>query len=78
MLRFAKDTVYSSVHDMLEDWKYSNIESIENAGFKIIDDLVIVPKNTPFKFLGDETGNVSIELFGEEFLFCNGIEAIID
>lgn len=78
MFRFAKDTTYSSVHDMLTQQTYPTIESIENAGFKIIDDLVIIPKNTPFKYLGDYTSNIHLEVFDEELLFYNAIEAIID
>lgn len=78
MFRFAKDTVCSSLSNMLERYGYSTVESIENAGFKIINNQVIVPKNTPFEFLSDKTGNVELEVYGEEFLFCNGVEAIID
>ena len=78
MFRFAKDTVCSSLSDMLERYGYSTVESIENTGFKIIDDLVIIPKNTPFKYLGDYTGNIHLEVFDEELLFYNAIEAIID
>ena len=78
MFRFAKDTVCSSLSNMLERYGYSTVESIENAGFKIINNQVIVPKNTPFEFLSDKTGNVELEVYGEEFLFYDGVEAIID
>lgn len=78
MFRFAKDTVCSSLSDMLERYGFSTVESIENAGFKIINNQVIVPKNTSFEFLSDKTGNVELEVYGEEFTMYDSVEAIID
>ena len=35
MFRFAEDTIYSNVSDMIEYGLYPDLEAIENAGFKI-------------------------------------------
>ena len=39
--------------------------------------LVIVPANTPFKYLGDHDGRISLEVFGQELLFDDDIKAIV-
>ena len=78
MFRFAEDIVYSNVSDMIEYGLYPDLEAIENAGFKIwTHQLAVIPKNTPFKYLGDYTGNVHLEVFGEELVFCTEVTAII-
>lgn len=35
MFRFAEDTAYSNVSDMIEYGLYPDLEAIENDGFKI-------------------------------------------
>ena len=78
MFRFAEDTVYAPVSDMIEYCLYPDLEAIENAGFKIWPyQLAVIPKNTPFKYLGDYTGNIHLEVFGEELVFYTEVTAII-
>ena len=78
MFRFAEDTVYAPVSDMIEYGLYPDLEAIENTGFKIWPyQLAVIPKNTPFKYLGDYTGNIHLEVFGQELLFDDDIKAIV-
>ena len=78
MFRFAEDTVYAPVSDMIEYGLYPDLEAIVNAGFKIWPhNLAVIPKNTPFKYLGDYTGNIHLEVFGEELVFYTEVTSII-
>lgn len=63
---------------MIEYGLYPDLEAIENDGFKIwTHQLAVIPKNTLFKYLGDYTGNVHLEVFGEELVFYTEVTAII-
>lgn len=78
MFRFAEDTVYAPVSDMIEYGLYPDLEAIVNAGFKIWPhNLAVIPKNASFKYLGDYTGNIHLEVFGEELVFYTEVTAII-
>ena len=82
MLRFAEDTVYSNTQKLITFGPYDNIYKLGDIGFKLKNNgvngcLVIVPANTPFKYLGDHDGHISLEVFGQELLFDDDIKAIV-
>jgi len=79
MLKFAEDTAYSNTVHLIRSGEYPNDNAIREAGFKINEyDVVLIPKNTPFKYLGTYDGKIHLEVFGEVLLFNHDeISAIV-